>query len=262
MTQPEKIKVAIVDDNKEFIESLVDHFLTFPEVTVIGSASHYKQARILLSNTELDLVFLDIEMPCKNGFELLNEMRQKGCSFKVIFYTAYDKYMIQALRESAFDYIIKPVDPTELKGVIERYKKQRAEQTPASLQHPSPGTAAIPDIMALPSNLGLRFVDKNRLLLFRCISGGGFLEKSCWEALLTDFSTIKLGSNTSADRINQLLKRDRFLQINQSCIINLNFLNIVEFKTRSCLLVPPYDSLKLTVSRSQLAKIRELYEVL
>jgi two-component system LytT family response regulator len=261
MTQPEKIKVAIVDDNKEFIESLVDHFLAFPEVNVIGTASQYKQARDLLTNAELDLVFLDIEMPCKNGFDLLNEVRKKGCNFSVIFYTAYDKYMIQALRESAFDYIIKPVDSTELRSVIERYKKQQANQTPATTLPLYQGISGLPEIIALPSNLGLRFVDKNRILLFRCMSSGNILEKSCWEALLTDYSIIKLGSNTSADRIIQLLNKDRFIQINQSCIINLNYLNIVEFKTRSCTLMPPYDTLKLTVSRSHLSKLRDVFEV-
>ncbi len=261
MTLPEKIKVAIVDDNKEFIENLMDHFLAYPEIEISGYATQYKQARELLTNAELDLVFLDIEMPCKNGFELLNEVRKKGCSFSVIFYTAYDKYMIQALRESAFDYIIKPVDPNELKSVIERYKKQRAEQTPATTLPLYQGLSGMPEILALPSNLGLRFVDKNRILLFRCISGGGILEKSFWEALLTDFSIIKLGSNTSADRIIQLLNKDRFIQINQSCIINLNYLNMVEFKTRSCMLMPPYDTLKLTVSRNHLSKLRDLFEV-
>jgi two-component system, LytTR family, response regulator len=260
MPTPEKIKVAIVDDNKEFIENLMDHLLSHPEIEVSGYASQYKQARELLTNSELDLVFLDIEMPCKNGFELLNEVRKKGCTFSVIFYTAYDKYMIQALRESAFDYIIKPVDPNELKGVIERFQKQKAEHTPATPLPLYQGISGTPEILALPSNLGLRFVDKNRILLFRCISDGLF-GKSSWEALLVDSSTIKLGSNTSADRIIQFLNKDRFIQINQSCIINLNYLNMVEFKTRSCLLMPPYDLLKLTVSRNHLAKLRELYEV-
>jgi two-component system, LytTR family, response regulator len=259
MTQ--KIRVAIVDDNKEFIEDLKDHFLTYPEVELSGFATQYNQARELLTNTELDLVFLDIEMPCKNGFELLNEVRKKGCNFSVIFYTAYDKYMIHALRESAFDFIIKPVDPTELKIVIERYKKHRAEQTPDMPAQLYQGVSGMPEIIALPSVLGLRFVDKNRILLFRCISGMGIFEKASWEALLNDFTIIKLGPNTSASRIIQLLSKDRFIQINQSCIINLNYLNMVEFKSRNCILMPPYDSLKLIVSRNHLAKLRELYEV-
>jgi len=260
MAESEKIQVAIVDDNKDFLESLKDHLSFFPEIEICGTATQYRQARELLLNGKPDLVFLDIEMPCKNGFELLNEVRKKGSTFCVIFYTAYDKYMIQALRESAFDYIIKPVDPSELKLVIERFKKQRAEQSPETSIPLFQGIQGMPEVIALPSNLGLRFVDKNRILLFRCVNGS-FLEKSSWEVLLTDYTTIKLGANTTADRIIHLMNKDRFLQINQSCIINLNYLSMVEFKTRNCLLIPPFDTLELTVSRTHLSKLREAFEV-
>ena len=260
MNESEKIKVAIVDDNKEFLESLIDHLYVFPEVEICGYATQYKQARELLLNEELDLVFLDVEMPCKNGFELLNEVRKKGSKFSVIFYTAYDKYMVQALRESAFDYILKPVDPEELKNAITRFKTQREIQASTTISSPNQGMTDSLEIIALPTNLGLRFIDKNRILLFRRIQGS-LIEKSSWEALLTDMTAIKLGSNTTAERIVQLMSKDRFLQINQSCIINLKYMNMVEFKTRNCLLVPPFDTMKLAVSRSQLSKLREEFEV-
>jgi len=97
-------------------------------------------------------------------------------------------------------------------------------------------------------------------LLFRCVNGS-FMEKSSWEVLLTDYTTIKLGANTTADRIIQLMNKDRFLQINQSCIINRNYLSMVEFKTRNCLLIMPFDNLELTVSRTHLSKLRESFEV-
>ncbi|MFA5328118.1 MAG: response regulator transcription factor [Prolixibacteraceae bacterium] len=256
----EKIQVAIVDDNKAYLESLVEHLSFFPEIEICGSATQYKQARELLVNEKPDLVFLDIEMPCKNGFELLNEVRKKGSTFSVIFYTAYDKYMIHALRESAFDYILKPVKEDELRQAIDRFKKQREEQSKDNLVPLYQGTMGSPEVVALPSNLGLRFIDKNRILLFRCINSG-ILEKSSWEVLLTDYATIKLGAKTTADRIIQLMNKDRFLQINQSCIINLNYLSMVEFKTRNCLLMPPFDNLDLTVSRTHLSKLRESFEV-
>lgn len=258
----EKIKVAIVDDNKENIESLVDFFIGFPEIEVVGYASQYRQALKLLTSHDLNLVFLDVEMPCKNGFELLEEVRSKGCAFSVVFYTAYDKYVVQALRESAFDYLVKPVDPVELKGVVNRYHKKRAEQTPEPTLPVFKGINGVSEIVALPSNTGLRFIDKNRLLLFRCAASEGILKKPCWEALLTDRTTIKLGYNTSADRILHLLNKDCFIPISQSCIINLNYLSAVEFKTRRCIFIPPFDTLMLTVSRSHLSTLRELYDVL
>jgi len=256
MTESERINVAIVDDNKEYLESLIEHLSFYPEIDICGSATQYKQARELLLNEDLDLVFLDVEMPCKNGFELLNEVRKKGSTFSVIFYTAYDKYMIQALRESAFDYILKPVDPKELENAITRFKEQLASQTHSTVVPLFLGSAGSPEIIALPTSLGLRFIDKNRILLFRSIS-----ESSSWEALLTDLTTIKLGATTKAEKIMKLLTKERFVQISQSCIINLIYLNLVEFKTRDCLLIPPFDNIRLTVSRSHLSKLKEMYEV-
>lgn len=118
----------------------------------------------------------------------------------------------------------------------------------------------IAELIAFPSNLGLKFVDKNRIILFRSIREGQ-RDKSSWEALLTDYTTLKLGASTTADRIVQTMSKDGFMQINQSCIINLHFLNMVEFKTRNCLLIPPFDHLKLTVSKSHLSKLREEFEI-
>lgn len=214
----------------------------------------------MLLNEKPDLVFLDVEMPCKNGFELHNEMRNKGCNFSVIFYTAYDKYMIQALRESAFDYIIKPVKEQELKQAIDRFKEQKTAENSECTLPLFQGFLGRPEIIALPTSLGLRFIDKTRILLFRSIKDSVF-GKAYWEALLTDYSSVKLGANTSAERIVQLMNKDRFLQINQSCIINLNYLSLVEFKSRDCILLPPFDNMKLTVSRAQLSKLKEIYEV-
>jgi len=260
MDEIQTIKIAIVDDNIVYIDSLIEHLSFYPEVEICGFATHYKQARNLLIEKAPDLVFLDVEMPCKNGFELLNEVRDKGCNFSVIFYTAYDKYMIQALRESAFDFLVKPVDPAELKIVIGRFKEQQATKLSSVSVPLFMGSSGVPEVIPLPTNIGIRFVEKNRILLFRSMRET-ILDKPIWEALLTDMDTIKLSTNTTAERIAQLLSKGRFVQINQSCIVNLAFLSIVEFKTRNCLLMPPFDNISLTVSRTHLSKLKEMYEV-
>jgi two-component system LytT family response regulator len=77
----------------------------------------------LLQVYQPDIVFLDVEMPHKNGFQFL--MEQKDPSFDVIFTTAYNQYAIQAIRFSALDYLLKPVDPDELKNAIQRHLEKR-----------------------------------------------------------------------------------------------------------------------------------------
>jgi two-component system LytT family response regulator len=256
MKKIKPIRIAIIDDHQDYIDSLKEHLLFIQDTEVCGSATRYKQAKDLLLTKKPDLVFMDIEMPCKNGFELLNEVRSKGAEFSVIFHTAYDQYMIQALRESAFDFILKPVDPDELKNAITRFKEKWGTKIGHSTLPLYQGTSGITEIIALPTSLGLRFIEKNRILLFRSAHG-----KSSWEVLLIDQTSIKLGANTTAERIAQLLTKERFVQISQSCIINLAYLSLVEFKTRNCLLVPPFDNMQLTVSRSFLSKLKEMYEV-
>lgn len=256
----EKIKVAIIDDNKEYLELLEESLSFYNDIEVKGTATKYKQAKSLLLNEKPELVFLDIEMPCKNGFELLDELREKGCRFSVIFYTSYDKYMIQALRESAFDFIVKPYEEKELKTILDRYKEQRnqqADNTPPPLYV---GQKGEPSIIALPSLTGLKFIDKNQILLFRCIKQTD-LKKPCWEALLTNLETIRLGNSVTANKIQKLLTGSNYHRVNQSCILNFNYLNMLEYQTRSCVLLPPFDKMEIIASRSQMKELREMFDV-
>ena len=109
MNESDKIQTAIIDDDEEFVFSLKEHLGFFPEIQLQGCATKYNQAKGLLLKENLDLVFMDIEMPVKTGFDLLEEARKsRKQMFSVVFYTAFDKYLIQGLRESALDYILKP----------------------------------------------------------------------------------------------------------------------------------------------------------
>ena len=130
MNGSDKILTAIIDDDEEFVFALKEHLGFFPEIQLQGTASKYNQAKNLLLKEDLELVFMDIEMPVKTGFELLEEARKSRKQlFSVIFYTAFDKYLLQGLRESAFDYIMKPVTTEDLRTVIDRYKaKRKSEQ--------------------------------------------------------------------------------------------------------------------------------------
>jgi two-component system, LytTR family, response regulator len=258
MKDSKTIRTAIIDDKQEHIDSLKGHLSLFPEIELCGCATRYKQASKLLIDENPDLVFLDIEMPCKNGFELLNEARETGSEFSVIFYTAYDKYMIRALRESAFDFILKPVRYEELKDAIDRFKIQHhfhSETVPMLL---SQGQTVKSEIIALPTYYGIQFMNINRILMFRS-SKTNLVAKSSWEGVLTDKTTMRLARGVSAERISSHFK-DRFFQINQSCIVNLSYLSIVEYKTRQCTLLSPFDKIELTVSRTQLSKLKERFD--
>jgi len=123
------IKVLLIDD-EEKARNILHYFLTtlLPEIGEVRQADSVDNAVATLKDFTPDIVFLDIEMPNKNGFDFLLEVNKP--SFDVIFTTAYNQYAIQAIRFSALDYLLKPVDPDELKNAIQRYleKKESTDQ--------------------------------------------------------------------------------------------------------------------------------------
>jgi two-component system LytT family response regulator len=261
MEDSHKIRTAIIDDQPAFIETLKDHLSLFPEIEICGSATNYKHASKLLAHDDLepDLLFLDVEMPSGSGFELLKEARAAGSKFSVIFCTTSNNYGLKAIRESAFDYIVKPVRYEELKVIIERFKKQRdSNQKPVSIPL-SKGSTGISEIIVLPTFNGVQFMDINRILMFRSAKSNS-QGKSSWEVMLTNETVIRLTGEISAQRILSHYSKGRFIQLSQSCIVNLSYLSIVEYKTHQCILIPPFDKIELTVSRAQLSKLKDKFD--
>jgi two-component system LytT family response regulator len=259
MNGSDKIQTAIIDDDEEFVFALKEHLGFFPEIQLQGTATKYNQAKNLIMKESLDLVFLDIEMPVKTGFDLLEEARKsRKQMFSVVFYTAFDKYLIQGLRESALDYILKPVKPEDLKNVVERYKARRKSDQPSSS---APMNQGVAEIISLPTPIGLRFMDKNNVILLQC-TREQVNDKPGWKALLTDMTEVKLRMGTNAKEILELMGKRKFIQINQSAILNLNYLGSIEFKTRDCQLIPPFNGIRLIASRTHLYDLRNKYDTL
>ena len=103
-------KIAIIDDNFDCIDTLRTSLLKFTDsASVVGSARTHELAKQLVLNEHPDLLFLDMEMPEITGLQFLREIKSLlSWPMHVVFYTAYEKYMLEAFRESAFDYLLKP----------------------------------------------------------------------------------------------------------------------------------------------------------
>src|SRR6188474_1626164 len=118
------IRAIIIDDELHCLESLSlllkDHC---PEVQLIEQCHSAKKGLEAIEKFKPDLVFLDIEMPVMNGFELLEQL--SSISFAVIFTTSYDQYAIKAIHISALDYLLKPIDPKELVIAVKKVQEER-----------------------------------------------------------------------------------------------------------------------------------------
>lgn len=122
-----KIRSIIVDDNPLNIEVLSDLLQEeSQDISLVGIAKNGEEALEIISSKEPDLVFLDVEMPNMNGFEVLASLPE--IKFQTIFVTAFSQYAIQAIRFNALDYLVKPIDPKELKLAIRRYRSDGRAQ--------------------------------------------------------------------------------------------------------------------------------------
>ena len=130
------IKALIIDDEPaaaNVLQLIIER--NTPEIKQLRIANHIAEAHALLNNFKPDLVFLDIMMPEKNGFEFLNEL--SNINFELIFTTAFNEFAIRAIRFSALDYLLKPLNAEELRSAIDRFlaKQDHKKQTEALLQN-------------------------------------------------------------------------------------------------------------------------------
>ena len=119
------MKAVLIDDEKHNIENLRELLGAYcPQVEIAGTAANADEGKRLIMQSRPDIIFLDIQMPQKSGFDLLKELN--SYDFEVIFVTAHDQYAIQAMRFAAVDYLLKPIDINDLQSAVDRaVKKQR-----------------------------------------------------------------------------------------------------------------------------------------
>jgi two-component system LytT family response regulator len=165
---PPILKGLIIDDELK-ARNILQHYISnfIPEIGELRQAESADTALDILKEYKPDIVFLDVEMPYKNGFDFLTATPNP--SFDVIFTTAYNQYAIQAIRFSALDYLLKPVDPDELKAAVDRHlqKIDPAEQKKelySNLVNNIEKKDAKDFRIAVPSNQGVFFFTIDEVL--------------------------------------------------------------------------------------------------
>lgn len=202
----------IIDDEKHCIKTLSNLLETnFKEVNILATCGDSTKAYDLIKHHQPDFIFLDIEMPLLNGFDLLSKF--DPLYFDVIFTTAYDSYAIKAIKYSALDYLLKPISKEDLVVAIEKLKKKKLSISKAQLQMATAvHNKQLPETIALPSTDGLNFVSVNDIVY--CLADGSYTR-----IFMTDKSEILL-SKTLGD-VEEMLKDYHFFRIHHSSLINL-----------------------------------------
>lgn len=245
-----KIKALIVDDEPN-ARSLLQNFIIdhCPEIEIIDQAEDIRTAVKIINKNEIDLVFLDVEMPNENGFALFDYFNKPA--FETIFCTAYSQYALHAFEVSAVDYILKPIGIAKLKEAVEKVATKR-------LQQPTTTSIAVLKENLSQSKIrkigihigdGIVFMDLDDILYFEADGS---------------YTTIhhKNGKDLAVKKIKHfedLLASDmRFFRIHRSYFVNITL--IKKYSKKDGLSVTYDDRTLLPVSREKKEEFEEFMQ--
>lgn len=251
-----KYTVAIIDVNALYIDILRRSLADYTELLIVGNAQNSIKGKKLILDQRPDLLFLDVELPFQNGLDLLNEISPEiTWHMHVIFYTAFEKYLLDALRISAFDYLMKPFEQDEIRVVIKRFFNHVSKEQSLSINNYS----SIPVNRAEQTYLIATIKGYHKL----CTDQIGYFEytkdKKQWTVVLNDHNRLHLKHNTTAEDITNY--STSFIQINQSHIINFDYLWNIDGK--NCQLLPPFNKENpLNITRTFFKELQEKFKMI
>ncbi|MEO1055011.1 MAG: LytTR family DNA-binding domain-containing protein [Bacteroidota bacterium] len=238
------MKAIIVDDERLARKELSNLLQEHNEIEIIGEATNVDEAFDLVNQVNPDLIFLDIQMPGKSGFELLEMLDAVPT---VIFTTAYDEYALKAFEVNALDYLLKPVQPERLKDGI---SKLLSSQKEGSEDKPQETTKklGLNDQVFVKDGDKCWFVSLANIRLFE--SDGNYIK--------VYFESNKPMIHKSLNALDEKLDERSFFRASRKHIINLSWLESIEPWFNGGLMVKLKGGEKVEVSRRQAAKFKEM----
>lgn len=248
---PRSIKVLIVDDEEEARNLLERLLYRIPGICVVGKATSADEALEMMISTSPELVFLDIHMPEKNGFQLVDYFKKLMLTTKVVFVTAHAEFAINAMKVSAFDYLLKPVLMEQLSETILRFKAERLqaanERMTNSTHQKQTRTCKIKFntrtgyILVTPDEVMFCEADVNYTHIY--------LGKDNKETI-----TVNLG------RVEEIFAPYSFYRISRSILINQQYLAKADRQKKQCLLVKDGERVFLEIPPNHIRELEKLLD--
>ena len=236
------LRTIIVDDEPDavkFIESISSEYC--PNVEIVGIANSAREGVKLINEQQPDLVFLDVEMPHGSGFDLLSNFPQKD--FDVIFITAFNHYAIRAIKFSAVDYILKPININECVDAVKKVEasRQKNKSSSSSIDALLENIrSALPSKLAIPTSDGMEYLNTNEIIRVEA-------DRSYSWFYLTDNRKYLVSRNLK--EYQELLGDRNFFRTHNSHLINLEF--VKKFVRQEGGYVLMTDGSNVPISRSK-----------
>ncbi|SKB52939.1 LytR/AlgR family response regulator transcription factor [Dyadobacter psychrophilus] len=241
------MRTLIVDDERLARNELKRLLEPYTRIDIVGEAANAEEALVMIEELQPELLFLDIQMPGKNGFELLSSI--EGKTPEVIFTTAYDEYAIKAFEFNALDYLLKPIDSERLKDTIHRIEENQAQpETPAHAHERAEKVLGENDQVFVKDGEKCWFVKLGKIRLFE--SMGNYVR--------LHFDDQKPLVLKSLNNLEERLEPNTYFRANRKHIINLHWIEKIEPWFSGGLLVTLQGGDKIEISRRQAIRFKEL----
>lgn len=239
------MRAIIIDDERLARAELRKLLQDFPEVEVIDEAANADEAISKIDSLQPDLVFLDIQMPGKTGFDLLSELERAP---HVIFTTAYDEFALKAFEVSALDYLLKPVEPKRLADAIQKLQLAEVKEARPATENSNNSILGEHDQVFVKDGDRCWFVKLSEIRLFESVG---------------NYAKVFFGPNKplilkSLNALEERLDEKYFFRANRKHIVNLRMIEKVEPYFNGGLLLEIKGGEKIEVSRRQTVKFKEM----
>jgi two-component system LytT family response regulator len=235
------LRAVIIDDEQRGVSSLrilIEKYV--PDVKVVASSTRAAEAIELIENYRPEIVFLDINMPEMNGFELLEQVNWKN--FNLIFTTAHREYALRALKNNAMDYLLKPIDYEDIRIAVEKVKKRLQENEIISFDYSKLKQEANPNNKLLVNSK--KSIESIELDDVVCLES-----KSNYTQIYLSGSRVTLASKTLKEFETHLCHANlNFMRVHHSFIVNLNKVSRVMKVTDTIIMV---DDQKIPLAKSR-----------
>lgn len=211
------ISAIIVDDEQKSISTLQKIIEDYcPQMKVVGTANAITNAKSLIEALKPQLVFLDVEMPYGNGFDLLNTI--EPIDFEIVFITAYNQYAINAFKYAAIDYLLKPVNIAQLISAVERAEKRISEKINAGnyllLKQNLNTQQSTDQCIILADNSGQHFIKIKDICY--CIADGSY-------AFIYLITGKRYHASKHLKEFEEMLPSELFFRVHHGHIVNVNY---------------------------------------
>lgn len=239
------MRAIIIDDERLARAELKKLLQDFPEVEVIDEAANADEGIEKIENLHPDLIFLDIQMPGKTGFDMLSQLERTP---QVIFTTAYDEFALKAFEVSALDYLLKPIEPKRLADAIHKLQAAEIKEVRPAGEYTNNSVLGEHDQVFVKDGERCWFVKLSEIRLFESVG---------------NYAKVFFGPNKplilkSLNALEERLDEKYFFRANRKHIVNLRMIEKVEPYFNGGLLLELKGGEKIEVSRRQTVKFKEM----